>query len=177
MLSVFLFSFMLFVITHVHFTAWLASVACCNSISHETLACFRRCCRSSHVTGGSLVRPRKLSAPVQCARAVADRYGVILDTESTVDRQELDALQQDINARFVQVRGDQPRSEEGPNPGQGRGQRPEEVGLSGKGGAGPAWRRRAQVRGWDQLRSEAGQKWTSHLDSLCSELLHIIVFS
>ena len=50
-----------------------------------------------------MVRPRKLSAPVQCAQAVADRYGVILDTASTVDRQELDALQQDINARFVQV--------------------------------------------------------------------------
>ena len=50
-----------------------------------------------------MVRPRKLSRPVQCAEAVADRYGAILDTESTVDRHELDALQQDINARFVQV--------------------------------------------------------------------------
>ena len=57
----------------------------------------------SHATGGSMVRPRKLGRPVQCAQAVVDRYGVILDTESTVDRQELDALQQDINARFVQV--------------------------------------------------------------------------
>ena len=50
-----------------------------------------------------MVRARKLSRPAQCAEAVADRYGAILDTESTVDRQELDALQQDMNARFVQV--------------------------------------------------------------------------
>ncbi|KAF0296185.1 Tubulin-specific chaperone E [Amphibalanus amphitrite] len=60
---------------------------------------------TSHPTGGSMVRPRKLARPVQCAQAVVDRYGAILDTDSTVDRQELDALQQDINARFVQVIG------------------------------------------------------------------------
>ncbi|XP_043197939.1 tubulin-specific chaperone E-like isoform X3 [Amphibalanus amphitrite] len=60
---------------------------------------------TSHATGGSMVRPRKLARPVQCAQAVVDRYGAILDTDSTVDRQELDALQQDINARFVQVIG------------------------------------------------------------------------
>ena len=94
---------------YISLPGWFLSPAIITYISDET-ACL--CCRSSHVTGGSLVRPRKLSAPVQCSRAVADRYGVILDTESTVDRQELDALQQDINARFVQVRGEQFRSGE-----------------------------------------------------------------
>ncbi|XP_037071964.1 tubulin-specific chaperone E-like [Pollicipes pollicipes] len=60
---------------------------------------------TSHETGGSLVRPRKLSRPVQCTEAVVERYGIIINTESTVDRDELDALQRDLNARFVQVIG------------------------------------------------------------------------